>query len=239
MSEFWRFGLHRLERLYAVAEELRRLSPGTVSAARLAGKFEVSRRTMERDLAALRDAGLPMYASTGRTGGYGVLPHDGEILLTFTAQEITGLLMAATAAETAPYVGAARAAATRLRDALPPATRVAVDELRDRIRASVPGEQPVPARIRNTLQEAVRTGRVVNLVYVDGQGRRTTRAVDAVGFYGGGGVWYLIGWCHLRHDGRLFRLDRVERATLTRRPAQAHDVDETLGWVPDDVAAPG
>lgn len=231
--------MHRLERLYAVAEELRRLSPGTVSAARLAGKFEVSRRTMERDLAALRDAGLPMFASTGRAGGYGVLPHDGAILLTFTAQEITGLLMAVTAAGTAPYVDAARVAATRLRDALPPATRVAVDDLRDRIRASVPGEQPVPSRIRRALEEAVRTRRVVNLVYTDADGQRTNRAVDAVGFYGGGGAWYLIGWCHLRRDRRIFRLDRIHRATLTRRPAETRDVDETLGWVPDEVAPPG
>ncbi len=231
--------MHRLERLYAVAEELRRLSPGTVSAARLAREFEVSRRTMERDLTALRDAGLPMYASTGRSGGYGVLPHDGEIFLTFTPQEITGLLMAVTAAEAAPYVASARAAATRLRDALPAATRVAVDELRERIRTSVPGGKPVPTRIRDTLEEAVRTRRVVNMVYADGEGKHTTRAVDAVGFYGGGGTWYLIGWCHLRRDRRLFRLDRIERATLTRRLAGPRDVDETLGWVPDEVAPPG
>lgn len=230
--------MNRLERLYAVAEELRRLSPNTVSAAKLAHRFEVSRRTIERDLAALRDAGLPMYATPGRTGGYGVLRHDGQILLTFTPQEVTGLLMAVAAAGSAPYVGSARAAAARLRDGLPPATRVAVDELRHRIRASVSGGTGVTPHIKRTLEEAVRTSRVVNLVYTDNEGARTTRLVDAVGFYGGG-TWYLIGWCHLRKDRRIFRLDRIERATLTRRVAEPHDVDEMLGWVPDEVAPPG
>ncbi len=167
--------MHRLERLYAVAEELRRLSPGTVSAARLARRIRGVASHDGAGSAALRDAGLPMYASTGRSGGYGVLPHDGEIFLTFTPQEITGLLMAVTAAEAAPYVASARAAASRLRDALPAATRVAVDELRERIRTSVPGGKPVPASIRDTLEEAVRTRRVVNMVYTDGEGQYTTR----------------------------------------------------------------
>lgn len=231
--------MKRLERLYAVAEELRRLSPRTVSASALAHRFEVSRRTIERDLAALRDAGLPMYASTGRAGGYGVLLHDGEILLMFTPQEVTGLLLAVAAAGHAPYVDSARTAAARLRDALPAPTRVAVDELRNRIRSSIPGDRATSPRIKETLEEAVRTGRVVNLEYTDDEGARTTRAVDAVGFYGGGGAWYLIGWCHLRKDRRLFRLDRIDRATLTRRHAGIRDVDETLGWVPDEVAPPG
>jgi predicted DNA-binding transcriptional regulator YafY len=239
MSEFWRFLLRRLERLYAVAEELRRLSPHRVSAARLADKFEVSRRTMERDLAALRDAGLPMYVTTGRSGGYSVLRGEREILLTFTPQEVTGLLMAVTAAGAAPYVGSARAAAERLQDSLPAATRVAADELRYRIRSSVPGERPVRASIKRTLEEAVRTRRVVNLEYTNGTGASTKRSVDAVGFYGGGGSWYLIAWCHLRRDRRLFRLDRVQRATLTRRQSPPRDVDETLGWVPGEVAPPG
>jgi predicted DNA-binding transcriptional regulator YafY len=222
-----------------VAEELRRRNPGTVSAAALAHQFGVSRRTIERDLAALRDAGLPMYASPGRAGGHGILRHDRTIVLTFTPQEITGLLMAIAAAGSAPYVGTARAATARLRDALPPATRVAVDELRHRIRASIPGDHRISTQIQLTLEEAVRTSRVVNLVYVDNEGARTKRSVDAIGFYGGAGTWYLIGWCHLRGEGRIFRLDRIHRATLTRRAAEPRDVDETLGWIPDDVTPPG
>ena len=79
---------------------------------------------------------------------------------------------------------------------------------------------------------------VVNIDYVDGEGHRTTRSVDPVGFYNGAAGWYLIGWCHLRKGGRVFRLDRIERARLTTRPAEPHDLADTLGWVPDDLTTP-
>jgi predicted DNA-binding transcriptional regulator YafY len=227
--------LHRLERLYAVAEEIRRRSPATVSASQLAERFEVSRRTIERDLNALRDAGVPVYATPGRAGGHGMVRQGGQIVFTLSAKEATGLLMAAAASEAVPYADAARAAARRLTEALPEPTKVAVDELRGRIRTSAPGERIVEPRVLRTLEEAVRRGLVVNLVYADRHGAVSERTVDAVGFHGGGSTWYLIGWCHLRRDGRVFRLDRVERASLTRTAFEPRDVDETLGWVPVEV----
>jgi predicted DNA-binding transcriptional regulator YafY len=50
--------------------------------------------------------------------------------------------------------------------------------------------------------------------------------------------WYLVGWCHLRQAGRIFRLDRITSARLTRRPVAERDLDETLGWVPYETARP-
>lgn len=228
--------MNRLERLYAVAETVRRRSPATVSARELAERFEVSTRTMERDLVALREAGVPLYAATGRTGGYAMAGSGGRMVFTLSPQEVIGLLMAVTAAESAPFVESARAAADRLVDGLPAETRVAVDQLRDRVRTSGPGAPTVDARTRRTLEEAVRRRLVVRLSYCDAEGAATERDVEAVGFHGTAGEWYLIGWCRLREDRRVFRLDRIERAVLTRTTFDVRDVDETLGWVPGDVA---
>jgi predicted DNA-binding transcriptional regulator YafY len=58
--------MNRLERLYAMAEAIRRSGTQPISAAKLAVRFEVSRRTIERDLAVLRSAGVPLYADHGR-----------------------------------------------------------------------------------------------------------------------------------------------------------------------------
>lgn len=228
--------MNRLERLYAVAETVRRRSPATVSARELAERFEVSTRTMERDLVALREAGVPLYAEAGRTGGYAMVESGGRMVFTLSPQEVIGLLMAVTAAGSAPFVESARAAADRLVDGLPAETRVAVDRLRDRVRTSAPGAPTVDARTRRTLEEAVRRRLVVRLSYRDADGAATERDVEAVGFHGTAGEWYLIGWCRLREDRRVFRLDRIERAVLTRTTFDARDVDETLGWVPGDVA---
>ena len=63
--------------------------------------------------------------------------------------------------------------------------------------------------------------------------------MEPVGFYGGADGWYLIGWCRLRLDGRIFRLDRIRSARLTREVAPVRDVDDTLGWVPEELVTPG
>jgi len=61
--------MNRLERLYAISDHLRRHAPAPVSALSLARRFDVSRRTIERDLAALKEAGLTLTANHGPQGG--------------------------------------------------------------------------------------------------------------------------------------------------------------------------
>lgn len=229
--------MKRLERLYAITEELRRRAPTPVSAQRLADRFGVTRRTMERDLAALRDAGVPLYSEPGRRGGYSMLG-DGRAVFSLSSTEVTALLIAVAFAANAPYGDAARTASRRLLDSLPDPTRVSVDQLVDRIRAGESERAAAAPRVLSAIEEAVRQQRVVNIEYVDGEGERTSRSVEAVGFYTGGDGWYLIGWCRLRDDGRIFRIDRIRSARLTTERFVERDVDQTLGFVPRPVAAP-
>jgi predicted DNA-binding transcriptional regulator YafY len=222
-----------------VTEELRRRAPGEVSAARLAERFEVSRRTIERDLASLQEAGVPLYASMGRTGGYGLDRRTGRVAVTLSAAEVTALLLALSAAEGMPFADSAEQAAARLLDCLPAETRVHVDQLRSRLR-TVPPNPPKPTpRVRMAVEEAVRRSAVVRLAYCDRHGRTSRRDVEAVGFYGGADGWYLVGWCRLRRAGRVFRLDRIINAHVTSEIVPARDVDETLGWVPTPTVMPG
>lgn len=229
--------MNRLERLYALAELLRRHAPQPLSAATLADRFGVTRRTIERDLAALRRAGVPLYAEHGRCGGQISIDRGGTTVLALSAAEVSAIVVAlAAAGPQMPFNEAGATATDRLLDALGPTTRLGVTDLRSRIR--VRRQPAVPARARRTVEESLRRSVVVNLDYVDATGHRTTRAVDPVGFYNGATGWYLIAWCHLRRAGRIFRLDRIEGARLTAKPCRHHDVDDILGWVPDEVMAP-
>ena len=230
--------MNRLERLYAVTEAIRRRAPQPVSAAALADEFGVTRRTMERDLAALRTAGVPLYGSDGRCGGQRLAGHGGRVVFALSAEEVTALLLAATASAGMPFSDAARSATRHLLDSLPDDTRVVVDGLRHKLRATTGDRVRATPRVQRTLEESVRRGVVVNLTYEDRNGERTDRAVESVGFYGGADGWYLIGWCRLREGGRIFRLDRVASARLTREVAPVRDVDDTLGWVPEDLVTP-
>lgn len=230
--------MKRLERLYAIHEELRRRAPVPVSAARLAEEFGVTRRTIERDLDALRSSGVPVDADVGRIGGYRLERTTGRVVFSLSPEEVAALLLAAKVAEGMPFGAAASTATRRLLDALPESTRVRVDELRDRLRAVVPdAAAPTPA-VQRAVEEAVRDRLVVRIRYVDRDGAITSRAVEAHGFTGAPDGWYLIGWCRLRHAGRIFRLDRIQRATVTREHAPWRDLDEVLGWVPQQIERP-
>lgn len=230
--------MQRLERMYAISEEIRRRHPRPVSAAALAERFEVTRRTIERDLAALRNAGATIYGEPGRSGGQHTVG-DRRVILTLTAAEVVALFVALSTNPTLPFTGAGQAASRRLLDSLAPPVRAQAEELRGRIRIVA---QPAPAgdpRTRRALERAVAEQLVVRMEYRDAEGAVTLRAVDPVGFFGSGDAWYLVGWCHLRRAGRMFRLDRVVTARVTRTPAADHDVDETVGWVPVSGVIPG
>ena len=64
--------MNRTDRLYALVEELRAIAPRPRSARQLAEHYEVSTRTVERDILALQESGVPIYAETGRWGGYAI-----------------------------------------------------------------------------------------------------------------------------------------------------------------------
>ncbi len=231
--------MNRLERLFAISDAVRRAAPSAVSAARLAEQFEVSRRTIERDLASLELAGVPLFAERGRTGGHRSLERADRVIVTLSVAEVAALLIAlAAGGPDLPFADAGKTATARLLDGLPDATRVGVDELRSRVRTRPGANGRTGVRVRRTIEEGVQRCVVVNIDYIDRNGCSTRRVVDCVGFVHGGDGWYLIGWCHLRRAGRMFRLDRIASARLTKRPAARHDVDSTLGWVPFGTEQP-
>jgi predicted DNA-binding transcriptional regulator YafY len=230
--------MHRLERLYAISEELRRRAPATVTASTLADMFGVTRRTVERDLAALRTAGVAVEGDVGRTGGYALLPMRGNAVVSFTPEEVVALLLATRAAEGMPFATAAGVATHRLLDALPAVTRVAVDELRARILTSTSRLTPVNPAVLRAVEGAVRDRLVIRLRYTDADGVVTTRSVEAQGITGAVDGWYLVGWCRLRDAGRMFRMDRIGAATITRETAPFRPVADVLGWIPHPVGHP-
>lgn len=225
--------MNRLERLYAISDVLRREAPWPVSASRLADRFDVSRRTIERDVAALRYGGLPLHTVDGPRGGVALSTTPPRTLLSLSPAELTALVLAATNAGAMPYGYAASSAIAKLLDALPVETRVQVDDLRRRIRVVPVSAGTGTSAVRTEVEEAVRTGMVVAITYRDRNGVTTRRHVEPVGFYGNAEHWSLVAWCRLRDDGRLFHLQRIVRAQLTRERAPDRDYDEVLGWVPD------
>lgn len=228
--------MNRTDRLYAIVEELRVSAPGRRSARALADRFEVSVRTIERDVSALQQAGVPIYADTGRGGGYALDKTRALPPMNFTPAEAVAVGIALSQAGGAPFARAARTALLKIVAAMSAADGAEARELAERIHILVPEEGPDRASVPAVVEEAVATRQVTRLVYVDRNGVETERDVEPVAFVSGVHSWYLIGWCRLREAPRLFRADRIRRASLLDEVAPNRDFSDMAPRVPDLVA---
>lgn len=208
--------MNRIDRLYALVEELRAAGPRGRTARQLAEHFEVSVRTIERDLSALGQAGVPLSSRQGRRGGY-VLDRSMTLPpLNFTPQEAAAVAVALSRSEHVLWARDARSALNKIVAAMPERAVREARSTAETVRLLV---QPVPgpdAEIAEAIWRAVRHNEVLRIRYIDTGGVETTREIEPQHVVVGPNGSYLTAWCHLRHDDRVFRMDRITAAE--RRP---------------------
>jgi predicted DNA-binding transcriptional regulator YafY len=209
--------MRRTERLFALAEYLRGRRTG-VTAEQLAGRFEVTVRTIYRDLDALRDASMPIGAERGRGGGYALDRSYSLPPVNFTARE-AALLVAlgrfAIRMRLLPFTHTLESALDKVRAALSAsAQRELLDRLKELTFHGVPALPGKPG-VREALERAWFEQQPLAITYVDAnliETRRTIRVtavamdrhetwVEAIDLEGG--------------SPRRFRLDRIADAETT------------------------
>lgn len=212
--------MNRTDRLYAIREELRRAGARGRTADQLAATFEVSTRTIKRDISALQAGGFPVWARTGRVGGY-VVDADATLPpVNLTPAEVSGLALALATGPGRPYETEARAALVKILAVTPRSVRERVERLTERVWVDHEGDADAPdPALLGTIGDALAEQRSVSLTYRDSAGADTRRRVDPQLLALTHGVWYLVAYCHLRHAMRWFRLDRVVGAHPTRQPS--------------------
>ncbi len=219
--------MNRTDRLYALAEELRRAGPAGRTSTRLAATFEVSPRTIKRDITALQQAGTPIWAQPGPGGGY-VLDSAASLPpVNFTPSQAVAVAVAVALAATpaAPFAVDGAAALAKVVDVMDPASRRRAGQLGARVWVNDDPAQPPPGATSgpgagaHAIEEALHRGRVVALDYTDAAGRSTRRRVEPMMLALTYGHWYLVGWCRERDAVRWFRWDRVDDARLTGEQA--------------------
>ncbi|MGY1619577.1 helix-turn-helix transcriptional regulator [Geodermatophilus sp. SYSU D00691] len=218
----------RADRLIAVLLLLQ--SKGRVTAAQVARDLEISERTARRDLEALGLAGVPVYSSPGRGGGWSLVGGARTDLTGLTVDEARALFLAAgSAVAAAPAV---EAALRKLLGALPAPLREGARAAGEAVVVdaaswgrSAPPEPPhLPA-----LQRAVVDGEQVVLGYAGRAKAPSTRTVSPLGLVTKAGVWYLIAGTEA--GVRTFRVGRVTAVTPTGAPVRRPDgFDLRAAW---------
>ncbi|MEO1060985.1 MAG: WYL domain-containing protein [Actinomycetota bacterium] len=205
--------MNRTDRLYAMVEELRAVAPRARTAPWLAERFEVSIRTIERDLLALQEAGVPIWSTRGRNGGYAIDPAATLPPVNLSPAEATAIAVALTTAPASPLDEAGRTALTKIVNAMSDTGRQGARDLAARIHLV---DAPVGATdLLRALGRAIADNRVVEIDYVDRHGVGTDRrTIEPENFLRMQGRWYVNAWCRRRHASRTFLADRIQRVEV-------------------------
>jgi predicted DNA-binding transcriptional regulator YafY len=205
--------MNRIDRLFALVLQLQ--AHGRRRAQDLAAEFEVSLRTIYRDVQALSEAGVPVVALPGQ--GYSL--SEGYFLppLMFTGLEAGALALGAdyiAKSLDAPFRAAAESAQAKLGNALTAESRRELRQVQESIRFVQAEMSPIHKHLKE-LREAIVGRRLLKITYhTYGKPAPQDRLVEPYGLLNFGHTWQLLAYCRLREGPRMFRLDRIDNATL-------------------------
>jgi predicted DNA-binding transcriptional regulator YafY len=233
---------HPTTRVLTVLELLQ--ARGRLSGPEIAERLEVDLRTVRRYVTMLQDLGIPVEAERGRHGGYRLRPGYRLPPLIFTDEEALAIMLGLLAARRLGLVATAstiEGTLAKLERVLPPDVRDRVFAVQETLTINPVRGQVIPATATVlTLGTAVNESRRVSMRYASSRGEETERLFDPYGLVHVVERWYAPGYCHLRSDLRLFRLDRIVDVELREETFQRPPHFDPLAFVQASLAeAPG
>ena len=230
---------HPTTRVLAVLELLQ--SRGRISGPELAQRINVDVRTLRRYIVLLEELGIPITTERGRHGAYMLVAGFKLPPMMFTDAEALALSMGLLAARSLGL----HAGESALSSAHAKLERVMPDPLKRRLRAvettvSIGSPGALAAHANATvlmlLTHAAHAAERVHLHYRSAQGEESERGFDAYGLGFRGGAWYAVGYCHLRHGVRGFRVDRIIEVQPLPHRFTRPDVFDVLEWLNLSIA---
>lgn len=221
----------------AIVRSLRRNGTSTIGA--LAIEVGASRRTVLRDVAALRDEGFVIHSEPGRGGGLYLDPQSVQATARLSVPEVFALLISVAsmrAAGNLPFAGLADAGLAKIEKSLPS------DKVRDLRRileclwigplaaeVDLSGMGEMDPELLPAFETAFLERWLLKFQYRDAEGNHTERRVEPQAMLILPPLWYLVAWDPSRNDFRHFRMDRIggpkyeEGKSFIRRHVQFAD----------------
>ncbi|ALL06383.1 DNA-binding protein [Pedobacter sp. PACM 27299] len=221
----------RFDRIVAILIQLQ--SSRVVKAQELADRFQVSLRTIYRDIRSLESSGVPILSETGT--GYSIMEGYRLPPVMFTREEAGSFVAAEKLMQqmTDKTLGAYFCSAMfKVKSVLRNKDKDWITALESQILVK-PYQELFNKNIPDALEiimEGIASQKQVSLLYqaftADEPGQRT---IEPVGLFHEHNYWYVLGFCHLRQDYRQFRTDRIVQIRRTELPyLKEHDSLEQL-----------
>jgi len=180
-----------------------------------------------RDLAELREIGHPIDSDKGRGGGISLRGRWGLTKLLLSNEEVISMLvsLAVTEAIGTPVLGGnLKSIRNRISDSFPQDQRILIKKLRSRILVGKLASTEVLSSYqapKDSILDALNTAffhqKTLVMKYTDGKDATTEREVEPQMILLNWPVWYFLCWDRTKKDKRLFRIDRIQKITLTNQ----------------------
>jgi predicted DNA-binding transcriptional regulator YafY len=209
----------------------------------LAGRLEVSSRTLRRDVDRLRELGYPVDATRGVAGGYQLQAGAAVPPLLLDDDEAVAIavgLRTAAAGGVAGFEETSVRALAKVIQLLPPRLRKRIDALRAVTAPGVFGGGPaLDATTLTTIAMGCRGEERLRFSYTPRDGESTVRYVEPHRLVSLGRRWYLVAWDLDRGDWRSFRVDRLSSPELTAARFRPREIPggDPVAWLRSRIAA--
>lgn len=227
----------KLDRLLAIVILLsnRRM----VQAKELAERFEVSVRTIYRDIETIGQAGIPVVTYQGTGGGIGLVEGFRLDRSTLTEDELASIVTALRSLSTSYPQPSSRELMEKLTSILPEEHAEELRQKSSRVLFDYShwgANEPLEKQLAD-LKDAIEQSRLVSFQYRNGHGESSDRTVEPHTLIWKGRDWYLQAFCLGRGEFRLFKLQRIKAlaklaGVFDRRALPEHRIGRD--WVNDD-----
>ncbi len=214
--------VNRLSRLTAILIQIQ--TKRIVTAAELSNKFQVSKRTIYRDIKALENAGVPILTEEGK--GYTLMEGYKVPPVMFTEKQANALILAEQLVlknKDASFVKDYSEAIDKIKSILRYTTKDKANLLANRTQYNQVINQERNSDNLSDLQNALTNYNLVKIQYVNKDGTATNRMIEPFALLSAEN-WYLIAWCRLRKDFRFFRPDRIQRIETQSEKFEPHNM---------------
>ncbi len=224
----------KLDRIFAITIMI--LNRNRVSAEELAEYFEVSVRTIYRDIDTINQAGIPIVAYPGKNGGFGIMDNyriDRNVL---KPAELFSIITALKGVSRTIDDRKINDTVEKLQNLMPKNKADDFEKKRDVIIDFSPWSTSKTQKEKmNTIRNAIDAGKIIEIEYLDAQGNVTKRKIEPMILYLKGYAWYLVAYCLIRDDFRFFKLSRMKSMKITgesfvRRDYREEDTQPGNNW---------
>lgn len=218
----------KIQRLIAILTIL--LRTDCVPASKLAEKFEVSVRTIYRDVEVLESAGIPIVTTAGVNGGIGILKEYKIDKKLFTSQDISTLLTGLNTVSGSMNGATLNQTLEKIKALIPEeqGRAIELDARKLHIDLTPWANNPVIGDNLEMLQKALAENRMVEFAYTTLKQEQGNRRVEPHQLVLKENQWYLRGYCAARQDFRVFKLRRMKDVAITEKVFEPRDFAQKM-----------